>query len=53
MKKYLVILALCCVAFVSYAGDVRISAKSTATTTTSATESNWWDDFCDWVESVF
>lgn len=52
MKKYLVIMAmLILVSVTSYAGDVRISAKSTLAAPAPPAPSLW-DRFVSWVESI-
>ena len=52
MKKYLVIMAmLILVSVTSYAGDVRISAKSTLAAPAPPAPSLW-DRFVRWVESI-
>jgi hypothetical protein len=55
MKKVITLaLLLLLTVSVSYAGDVRINAKSTLNTETPAeAESSWWDDVCEWVDSIF
>ncbi len=54
MKKTLsLFLVLLITISVSFAGDVRINAKSTLATEAPTEESSWWDDVCEWVTSIF
>lgn len=62
MKKIVsAIILVCLLVSANFAGDVRISAKSSLADETEETdgnedvidESTWWDGVCGWVNSLF